>query len=130
MRGERMLRRGRKRAAERMSENVIVGRFEWLRPPGSLDQVLTLVETFYSGVGRVKYPSASATVKAPAGQQLTETRIVVSLPSGAGAVPTGALVKVLSSTADAAIVGRMFRVDGPAQAGQTTAHRYPVVEES
>lgn len=124
------LEMGRRMAESRMTENVVVGRFEWLRPAGSLDQVLTLVETFYSGAGRVKYPSASAVVKSPAGQQLTETNIVLSLPSGAGAVPTGAGVRVVSSTADPSLVGRMFRVDGPAQAGQTTAHRYPVVEES
>lgn len=121
---------GRRMAESRMSETVTVGRFEMVRPPGSLDPVLTLVETFYAGVARVKYPSASALVKSPAGQQLVETNIVVSLPSSAARVNTGAYVRVDSSAADPALVGRMFRVDGPAQAGQTTAHRYPVVEES
>lgn len=121
---------GRRMAESRMSETVTVGRFEMVRPPGSLDPVLTLVDTFYAGVARVKYPSASASVKSPAGQQVAETNIVVSLPSDSGRVPTGAFVRVDESISDGSLVGRMFRVDGPAQAGQTTAHRYPVVEES
>lgn len=124
------LEMGRRMAEARMTETVVVGRFEWLRPPGSLDQVLTLVEEFYSGAARVKYPSASAVVRAPGGQQLAETNIVLSLPSSAPPVATRAVVKVVTSSADDALIGRMFRVDGPAQAGQTTAHRYPVVEES
>lgn len=121
---------GRRMAESRMTETVTLGRWENIRPPGQLDPVPKLVETYYSGPARVKYPSASATVKNPAGQQLVETSIVLSLPSSAGAVPTGAKSRVDSSTSDVSLVGRMFRVDGPAQAGQTTAHRYPVVEES
>ncbi len=121
---------GRRMAESRMTETVTVGEFKRVRSPGSLDQVLTLVETFYSGPARVKYPSASASVQDPAGQQLAETRVVVSLPAASGVVPTGALVRVDASASDAVLVGRFFRVDGPAQAGQTTAHRYPVVEES
>lgn len=117
-------------AESRMSEMVTVGRWESVRPPGQLDPVPTLVETFYEGAARVKYPSASASVKSPAGQQLVETRIVLSVPSSTGAIPAGALVRVDASSSDVSLVGRMFRVDGPAQAGQTTAHRYPVVEES
>lgn len=124
------LEEGRRMAESRMTEAVTVGRFEKVRPPGSLDAADTLVETFYTGPARVKYPSASAATKNPVGQQLVETNIVLSLPTAAHAVPTGAKCRVDSSTADASIVGRLFRVDGPAQAGQTTAHRYPVVEES
>ena len=121
---------GRRMAESRMTESVTVGRFEWVRPDGALDQVLTLVETFYAGPARVKYPSASASTKNPVGQQLVETSIVLSLPAAADVVPTGALCRVDSSGSDVALLGRKFRVDGPAQAGQTTAHRYPVVEES
>lgn len=130
MRGARMLERGRKRARERMSESVTVGRFEWVRPPGSLENVFTLVESFYSGPARVKFPSAAAQVKSPGGSQVAETNVVVSLPASSRVMPTGVVVRVDSSVADPALVGRFFRVDGPAQAGQTTAHRYPVVEES
>lgn len=121
---------GRRMAESRMTEMVTVGRFEWVRPSGSLDSVLTLVETFYTGVARVKFPSASAAVKNPVGQQLVETNIVLSLPARAAVVPPGAVCRVDASSSDAALPGRRFRVDGPAQAGQTTAHRYPVVEES
>lgn len=121
---------GRSMAESRMTETVTVGRYEMIRPAGSLDPVLTLVQTYYSGKARVKFPSASATSKEPAGQQIAETSIVVSIPSGSASVPTGAMIRVTASATDAALVGRVFRVEGPAQAGQTTAHRYPVVEES
>ncbi|KUF07187.1 DUF6093 family protein [Leucobacter sp. G161] len=117
-------------AESRMTETVTVGRFEKIRRPGEFDPILTLVETYYTGKARVKFPSASANEKSPAGQQLAETRIIVSLPSAAARAPTGALVRVDASTVDTALTGRMFRVDGSAQAGQTTAHRYPVTEES
>lgn len=120
----------RREAERRMRDGVTVGRFEMERPPGSLDQELVLKETFYTGKARVKFPSAAAWNLVPAGQQLAQTNIVVSLPSGSPPVPTGALVRVDSSGDDEALVGRMFRVKGPAQAGQTTAHRYPVTEES
>ncbi len=121
---------GRRAANARMTETVTVGRWTETRTTGSLDPTKTLAETYYSGAARVKFPAASAVVRAPAGQQVVETNIVLSLPSGSAAVPTGALVKVTASTVDGSLVGRFFRVDGPAQAGQTTAHRYPVVEES
>lgn len=121
---------GRRTAEARMTETVTVGRFEKIRPPGSFDPVLTLVETYYEGRARVKFPSASAEEKSPAGQQLAETRIVVSLPSGAPRAPAGAFVRVDTSHTDPTLSGRMFRIDGAAQAGQTTAHRYPVTEES
>ena len=121
---------GRRMAESRMTETVTVGRWENVRPPGQLDPVSTLVETYYAGPARVKFPSASASVKSPAGQQLAETNVVVSVPHGTVAFPTGAVVRVDSSSVDDGLVGRMFRVDGPAQSGQTTAHRYPVVEES
>lgn len=120
----------RREAVRRMTETVTVGKFERQRVPGSLDEVTVLVELYYAGMARVKYPSAAAYVASPAGQQIAQTNIVVSLPSGTISVPTGANVRVDSSSADDALAGRMFRVKGPAQAGQTTAHRYPVVEES
>ena len=120
----------RAEAESRMTETVTVGRFEKIRPPGSLDSVDTLVETFYSGIARVKYPTASSAAKAPAGQQIAETGVVLSLPYSSAVVPTGALCRVDGSTADLTLVGHTFRVDGRPQSGQTTAHRYPVVEES
>lgn len=121
---------GRRMAESRMTEKVTVGKYEMARPPGSLDPVITLVETYYSGKARVKFPTASAAVQATAGQQVVETSIVVSLPSAAALVPTGAFVVVEGSLANPNLVGRRFRVSGPGQSGQTTADRYPVVEES
>lgn len=120
----------RAEAESRMSETVTVGRFELVRPPGSLETVLTLVETYYTGIARLKFPYASTATKNPVGQQMAETNIVLSVPASTAQMPTGAGVRVDGSSADETLVGRMLRVDGPAQAGQTTAHRYPVVEES
>lgn len=121
---------GRGLAESRMTEMVTVGRVELVPVPGTLDTVPTLVESYYAGIARVKFPSASAQVKVPAGQQIAETSIVVSLPASAALVPTGSMVRVDDSASDPALVGRWFRIDGQAQSGQTTAHRYPVVEES
>lgn len=120
----------RREADKRMRDGLTIGRFERVRSEGSLETVLTLIETFYAGKGRVKFPAASAWTSAPAGSQIAQTNVVVSVPSGTPLLPTGALVRVDSSQDDSALVGRFFRIKGPAQAGQTTAHRYPVVEES
>lgn len=113
-----------------MTDAVTIGRFDRDRLPGELDTFLKLVEAYYAGKARIKYPSASAFVTSPAGQQIAQSNIVLSIPSGSPAIPTGALVFVDGSKSDPALPGRFFRVKGPAQAGQTTAHRYPVVEES
>lgn len=120
----------RAEAESRMTETVTIGTFEMIREPGSLRTVLTLVETLYTGIARVKYPYATSMSKVPAGQQLAETSIIVSVPHGTPPVQTGSMIRVDASAADATLVGRMFTVDGQAQSGQTTAHRYPVVEES
>lgn len=120
----------RREAERRMSEKVTAGRFETRRTPGSLDTSLVLVEQVYAGKARVKFPSASAFVVSPTGQQIAQTNVVISVPSGTVALPVGTLIRVDQATSDHALNGRFFRVKGPAQAGQTTAHRYPVVEES
>lgn len=120
----------RAEAESRMTETVTIGRFEQVQIPGSLVTDLTLVETFYTGVARVKFPYATSLSKVSAGQQLAETSIIVSVPHETQRIPTGSMIRVDASAADATLVGRMFTVDGQAQAGQTTAHRYPVVEES
>ncbi|MFD1203031.1 DUF6093 family protein [Leucobacter albus] len=119
----------RREAERRMREVVTVGEERMVRPPGGFDaeRVLTPV---YEGRARVKFPSASAYAASPAGQQVAITNIVLSVPSGSPVFPPGLVVRVDSSADDPALVGRRFRIKGPAQAGQTTAHRYPVTEES
>lgn len=121
---------GREEAESRMSETVTIGLFKLERAPGSLDTAWVLKQSYYSGRARIKYPYATSLSKAPAGQQIEETSIVVSIPHGSANIPSGAMVRVDVSTVDSRLVGRMLRVEGRAQAGQTTAHRYPVVEES
>lgn len=119
----------RREAERRMREVVTVGNELLVRPPGELDPIRTLV-AIYEGRARVKFPSASAYNAAPGGQQLAITNIVLAVPSGSPVFPTGSVVRVDSSADDPALAGRRFRIKGPAQAGQTTAHRYPVTEES
>ena len=120
----------RAEAESRMTETFTIGKLQRVRQPGSLEGTIELVEIYYSGIGRLKYPYATVLAKAPAGQQLVEMSIIASIPSSSPPMPTGAVIRVDASSSDPSLVGLLVRIDGPAQAGQTTAHRYPVVEES
>jgi hypothetical protein len=140
----------RQQAESRMTETVRAGVYTDGTDPVSLDPVRTLVEVLYEGPGRVKYPGNAVRNAQAAGQVVSTQDVRVDIPvqqasllpgddtlPGDGMVPSvlavlfeGAGVEVLSSTADPALVGRWYRVEGAPDMGSVTAHRYPVTELS
>lgn len=93
----------------------------------------TTIETpIYTGVlGRVKYPSLTVSTSSAVGQTFATQDVNVSVAVGTiPLVHEGHFCRVTASTVDPGLVGRKFRVKGSAQAGQTTAHRFPVIEVS
>lgn len=130
MRGSRILARGRRMASERMSETVQVGLFGEGVDPETGDSTRVLLEERYTGPGRVRYPSLTVHDPEGAAQLIAVQDITVSLPADSPLCFQGDEVVVVSSEADAALVGKRYTVKGSAQVGQTSAHRYPVSELS
>ena len=119
----------RAQAESRMSETVLVGIFrDGSDADGNATRVL--VTERYSGKARVRYPSYAVSELSPASQPLAQQDVIVSIPVGSGPVFEGDEVLVTGSTADPNVIGRRFRVKGQPAAGQTTAYRIPVIEQS
>lgn len=130
MRAARMLQRGRRRANERMSETVTVGSFaDGVTEDGSPTRV-PVVARYEAGPGRIKYESLNAQEQDAAGSPVAMQTPHLSVPSGSPQFFEDDEVLVVASVADDLLVGRVYRVTGSAQAGQTTAHRYPLEEMS
>lgn len=121
---------GRRAAEARMTETVLVGKFRDGSDPDTGEATRVLVAERYSGKARVRYPSYAVAELSPASQPLAQQDVVVSLPIGSGPVFEGDEVVVTASTADSAVVGRRYTVKGQPAAGQTTAYRIPVIEQS
>jgi len=113
-----------------MSETVTVGSFtDGVAEDGSPTRV-PVVARYESKPGRIKYESLNAQEQDGAGSPVAMQTPHLSVPSGSPQFFEGDEVLVVASAADALLVGRVYRVTGSAQAGQTTAHRYPLEELS
>lgn len=120
----------RAQAESRMTETVLVGKFRDGSDPATGAATRVLVTERYSGKARVRYPSYAVAEMSPASQPVAQQDVIVSLPVGSGPVFEGDEVLVTASTVDPNVVGRRFRVKGQPAAGQTTAYRVPVIEQS
>ena len=121
---------GRSWAGSRFTET-----FEFFREGSTEDEHGFPVEgeiVLYSDIpGRLKFPTLTVSDR-ETGTQLVAVQSV-EVHVAVGAVPgvvTDDFVRVTASTSDSSLVGRVFRVAGEPQGGQTTAHRYPVERPS
>jgi hypothetical protein len=120
----------RDQAESRMTETVEIGLWGDGVDPETGEATQVLVESRYVGKGRVRYPSYAVAVQSPATEPVAQQDVVVSIPSGSGPVFEGDTVLVTASTSDAMVIGRRFTVKGQPLAGQTTAYRISVVEQT
>ncbi|MDR7189778.1 hypothetical protein J2Y46_002604 [Microbacterium sp. BE35] len=92
----------------------------------------TTVETVVaSGVaGRLKFTNTDGRDVESGGQFPIVSRREIHVGVGTVSAAPGVLVRCTTSTVDPSLVGRVFRVSDRPQAGQTTAHRFPVEEVS
>lgn len=109
-----------------MTETVTVGLFEVGTDPVTLDPTRVLVESYYEGKARIKFPSLNVSTSSDTSQTVNTQQPYLSIPSGSPVIPEGAEVLVTASTVDPLIVGLAFTVEGVPQSGQTTSHRYPL----
>lgn len=77
--------------------------------------------------GRLKSPTLTVSEREQGAQvpAIQDMHIHVAVGATPG-VAVNVLWRCTASTADASLVGRVYRTKGEAQAGQVTAHRYPV----
>ncbi|MEV4777459.1 DUF6093 family protein [Microbacterium sp. LWH12-1.2] len=112
-----------------MTETVEAGVFtDGVAPDGSPTRVL--VDERYTGKARVKYESLAVSESDNTSQLVATQTPFASIPTGSARLFEGDELHVTASTADGLLVGRKYTVAGSAQAGQTTAHRYPLKELS
>lgn len=126
----RALGMGRMLAEARMTETVTVGVYQDGTDAATGEPTRVLVEQHYAGPGRIKYPSLGVT---PANSPSLDAAAQVpylSVTSDEATIQVGDEVHVTASTADSSLVGRTFKVEGRPQSGQTTSHRFPLIQLS
>lgn len=124
------LARGRALTEQRMTETVIAGEFRRATNPGSGNAERTLVVERYTGIAQVKYASTVVGESGGAAQSMSDQDVIVKIPTGSARLYEGDEILITASEADDSLVGRVYRVKGAPQAGQTTSHRYTVREVS
>jgi hypothetical protein len=117
----------RAHAVSRMSETVRLGTLTEDVDEDTLES-FNIFDTVYEGVGRLRFPQAPNGEVDVAGQLVVLQGAVLSLPSGTTGITPDMRAVVDASTADVSLVGRVFRIQGFAAAGQTTATRFAVEE--
>lgn len=129
MRGERMLARGRRMAESRASEIVTVGTFRDATNPDTGDDIRIPVTTRYIGPARIRWNSKEVTNAVAPSMHVAVQEPYLSVPVGTARLfPQDEVV--VTDSIDTLLVGRRFRVQGAAAAGQVTAYRYPLEELS
>ena len=137
----------RDQAISRMTEVFQFYTTVTVTDPETLEDVTT--ETVSdTTIGRVKFPTGQPQDVESAGQFPVVQRVEVHVPlyaysavfSSPWLLPgfilpaafasVGQLVRCVDSSADASLIGRVFRVAGAPPGGQVTARRYPVTEVS
>ena len=120
---------GRKFNEDLMSETIIVGPLIEAEDPVSLEMVKTIQEDQF-GAASVKYPTLTVSERELPGAQVGIGDLLIKRPSSTPVSPVGHWFEVVASTVDESLVGRRYRIKAAPQAGRTTSHRYPVVEEN
>lgn len=121
-----VLGEGRHAATVRFTETFDV--YTEVRTVGEDGRDVVNETVLYEDVsGQVKYPSSVVSQRIQGGQVPAVQDTIIKVAVGATPdVVTDVLWRVVSSSVDAALVGRVFRTKGEPQSGQVTAHRYPV----
>jgi len=118
----------------RMTERVRVGR-EVDGTDANGDATSVLDDVVYGGdqagsPAQIKYVAGVVAGSAVTGQVVAMQRPILKVPSDSPLLAEGLAVHCVSSAADGILAGRRYRISGSPDAGQTSAHRYPLIELS
>lgn len=127
---ESVLADGRAFVAEGFTETLTFYRVEaGVIPDGQIDPVDVEIIIHADISGQVKFHTVQVSDREQAGQLIGVQQLTVKVAVGSTPnVREGHFCRVTASTADVSLVGRVFRIAGWPQGGQTTSHRYPVEE--
>jgi hypothetical protein len=117
----------RTEAVSRMTDIVSAGLYTDGTDETTGDPTRVLASERYAGRARVRLPSQNVTNAQAPSMPVAVQEPTLSIPWGSARLFIGDEVLVTASD-DPVLIGRRFRVQGNAQAGQTTAHRYPLQE--
>lgn len=126
MRGQRMLKRGRKLARERMDSTCLVtrpGTRKWDEDLG--DYTFPSIEV-YAGECRVKHSTTGARKAEAGGQLIVVSSPEVHFPAETVGVEVGDLVEITGCQSRPSIAGRRYKVKEPVDGTQVTALRFRV----
>jgi hypothetical protein len=116
----------------RQAESRFTERLKFFTAVESTDpdtfEVATVETSLGTVPGRVKVASFQGQDPEVAGQYPVVSRLEVHVAVGSVNAPPDTFVRVLASTMDPGMVGRVFRVSDRPSMGQVTAWRYPVEE--
>lgn len=113
-----------------MTETIVAGLAVDGTDPVTGDATQTIPDPRYEGSARVKYNSSVVSDSGVTGALVMVQAITVKLPAKAPVLEEGDVIEVTESELDASLVGRKYIVRGAPDAGQVSAHRYPVTELS
>lgn len=116
----------RAEAESRMRDTVTVGLFEDGTDEAG-EPTRTLVTERYTGKARIRWGSREVTNAAAPSMPVTVQEPYLSVPFGTPRFFDDDEV-LCTASEDPILVGRVFRVQGDAIAGQVTAYRYPLEE--
>lgn len=118
---------GRRQAVARFTEVFTAYTVDRVLDPATGLYTLTEDVLYEDVPGRVKFPSLTVMEREQGAQVPAVQDVQVHVAVGATPdVGVNVLWRVVSSVADAGLVGRVFRTKGVPQSGAVTAHRYPV----
>lgn len=119
----------RAEAESRMTETVTVGVYKYETNQTTGKAFRTLVSpASYSGKARIRFGSRGVVNANAPNMPVAIQEPYLSVPVGSALIPVGHEVDVSASSADAALIGRRFRIAGAPLSGQVAAHRYPLEE--
>ena len=116
-------------AVSRMTDAVTAGSFADGTDETTGDATRVLVVQRYAGKGRLRLSSQNVTNAQGPSMPIAVQEPTLSVPWGSPRLFIGDEVECTGSE-DPILIGRRFRIQGNAQSGQTTAHRYPLQEIS
>lgn len=127
MSGSRMLKRGRKRAVERMDATCLItrpGPKTWDEDEGEWTYPAV---TVYESICRLVDASTGGKQVAAGGQLLVVTSPELHLPADTAGVRVSDSVEITGCESRPAIVGEKYSIREPVDGTQVTALRYKVV---
>jgi hypothetical protein len=117
----------RAEAESRMSETVQAGRFRDGTDPVTGDPTRVLEAERYAGKARIRWSSRDVSDSNATSSPVGAQEPYLSIPFGSTRLWADDEVLVVDSP-DPLLIGRQFRIQGAAVAGQVTAYRYPLTD--